>query len=522
MLHLEQCQRLLLRVQRPGQHAAQPLFSYGGSALPMQLVGVSSMAVLAQGALPEPVVAAAAGPLDDSGPPRRGFHSLDAFCGGSSSGAGASSSANSSSSPQLSCFAPVVSSFRSSSSGGGSPPAGGLSMSAPHRSTGPRQRVAVGISGGVDSAVAAMLLKQQGHEVVGVFMRNWDEGEETGNQNCSVERDLRDAAAVCRQLGIPLHEADFVSKYWTQVGKVGTGFTDRVWQRAVSSLGRRAWVTSSGQQRSSRWGWRKGKSSLAAEGALAACGGPGMGAAAKGVQVCTAVDTTHAVAALADGHPARPAVAQVFSEFVSQCARGLTPNPDLACNRHIKFDALLSFAEQLGADAVATGHYARVAWPTAAGRGASATAGSLAGSSSAAGPQLLRGLDRRKDQTYFLASVQQQALERVLFPVGGLLKPQVRQFAAEAGLVSATRRSSAGICFIGVFLLPVWPLAAGAAAGSSSSSKCCCCCCIAAAVFFPLPTLLLLPFLQLLLDGSSHMDSAFVSTTDQARQVPLC
>jgi hypothetical protein len=121
--------------------------------------------------------------------------------------------------------------------------------------------VAVGISGGVDSAVAALLLQRQGYQVVGVFMRNWDEQEEVGNENCSVERDRRDAAAVCRQLRIPLHEADFVSRYWNSV----------------------------------------------------------------------------------------------FTDFVEQCGRGLTPNPDLACNRHIKFDALLEFACKLGADQMATG-----------------------------------------------------------------------------------------------------------------------------------------------------------------------
>lgn len=121
--------------------------------------------------------------------------------------------------------------------------------------------VAVGISGGVDSAVAAMLLKQQGHDVFGVFMRNWDEAEERGNQNCSVEQDFKDAAAVCKQLNIPLHEVDFVSKYWNHV----------------------------------------------------------------------------------------------FTDFISQCARGLTPNPDLACNRYIKFDALVQHAQSLGADKIATG-----------------------------------------------------------------------------------------------------------------------------------------------------------------------
>ncbi|KAL4436704.1 hypothetical protein ABPG75_003843 [Micractinium tetrahymenae] len=200
------------------------------------------------------------------------------------------------------------------------------------------RRVAVGVSGGVDSALAAMLLQRQGYDVVGVFMRNWDESEETGNQNCSVERDLRDATAVCRQLGILLHEADFVSAYWNQV----------------------------------------------------------------------------------------------FSEFIAQCGRGLTPNPDLACNRHIKFDALLRFAAELGADTVATGHYARIQPGPGGGP-----------------PQLLRGADHGKDQTYFLASVQPAALRHVLFPVGHLQKPEVRRMAAEAGLVPADKRSSAGICFIG-------------------------------------------------------------------------
>ncbi|GAB4823030.1 hypothetical protein N2152v2_010076 [Parachlorella kessleri] len=209
------------------------------------------------------------------------------------------------------------------------------------------QTVAVGVSGGVDSAVAAFLLKERGYDVVGVFMRNWDEGEEVGNQNCSVERDLRDAAAVCRQLGIPLHEADFVNKYWTQV----------------------------------------------------------------------------------------------FEDFLAQCSRGLTPNPDLACNRHIKFDALLDFATQLGAPLVATGHYARL-------RHLGGPAGP-AGPSGSSSVQLLRGADPEKDQTYFLASVQQESLQRVLFPVGGLRKAEVRQLALARGLVPTERRSSAGICFIG-------------------------------------------------------------------------
>lgn len=127
--------------------------------------------------------------------------------------------------PSAAALAALMGRAFSSSSGGGSDssPAANSSGSSGGSSGGPRPwrpgqrlRVAVGISGGVDSAVAAMLLQRQGHEVVGVFMRNWDESEETGNQNCSVERDARDAAAICRQLGVPLHEADFVSKYWNQ------------------------------------------------------------------------------------------------------------------------------------------------------------------------------------------------------------------------------------------------------------------------------------------------------------------
>eukprot|EP00887_Chlorella_sp_A99_P008097 scaffold12.g8097.t1 len=233
-------------------------------------------------------------------------------------------------------------------------------------------RVAVGVSGGVDSAVAALLLARAGHEVVGVFMRNWDEGEETGNHNCSVERDARDASAVCRALGVPLHEADFVSRYWNE-----------------ASLG-------------------------------GPCLGAGRGGERRG--------------------------AGVFQDFVAQCARGLTPNPDLACNRHIKFDALLDFADGLGAHAVATGHYARLRWPGGAPGGGGASG---AGAGGAALPQLLRGADPRKDQTYFLASVEREAFARALFPVGGLAKPAVRALAAEAGLPPAARRSSAGICFIG-------------------------------------------------------------------------
>ena len=175
-----------------------------------------------------------------------------------------------------------------------------------HSSGVARERIAVGISGGVDSAVAALLLLRQGHELLGVFMRNWDEGEETGNRNCSVEEDARAAAGVCRALGIPFREVDFVADYWTRV----------------------------------------------------------------------------------------------FENFLDQFARGLTPNPDLACNRHIKFDALIRHAAALGCSAVATGHYARLG----------------AGDP----PALLRGADAHKDQTYFLASVRPDFLRAARFPLGAL------------------------------------------------------------------------------------------------------
>lgn len=200
-----------------------------------------------------------------------------------------------------------------------------------------RQRVVLGVSGGVDSAVAGLLLKNAGYDLIGVFMRNWDESEELGNQNCSIEKDLRDARSVCSQLDIPFHEANFVSEYWNNV----------------------------------------------------------------------------------------------FADFVRDYGQGLTPNPDLGCNRHIKFGAFLQYAQSLGAEKIATGHYARID---------QAASGEV---------QLLMGLDRNKDQSYFLASVHPQALSKAIFPLGSLRKSEVRQIAVQAGLTPAQKRSSAGICFIG-------------------------------------------------------------------------
>ena len=206
----------------------------------------------------------------------------------------------------------------------------------------PPPRVAVGLSGGVDSAVTAWLLKSAGFDVTGVLMRNWDEAEETGGE-CSFEKDQRDARAAARAVGIPLAEVDFVKEYWHSV----------------------------------------------------------------------------------------------FEPFLRDFdGGGATPNPDLACNRHIKFGALLEHCSRsLGADLLATGHYARIVQTDAMNP-----------------PRLLRGFDPDKDQSYFLASVMGESLRRACFPLGGLTKREVREIAAgPANLPAAVthRRSSAGICFIG-------------------------------------------------------------------------
>ncbi|BBN12748.1 hypothetical protein MPTK1_5g22570 [Marchantia polymorpha subsp. ruderalis] len=198
--------------------------------------------------------------------------------------------------------------------------------------------IAVGLSGGVDSSIAALLLKRQGYRVFGVYMRNWDSSDEVGGTACSAERDYEDARLVAKQLGIELYEVDNQKRYWTDV----------------------------------------------------------------------------------------------FESFTSDFSTGLTPNPDLACNRYIKFDALLEQAKQLGADKLATGHYARL--------GLSRDGQQF---------QLLRGIDHDKDQSYFLASVAGSALQSVMFPLGSLIKSDVRKLAATEGLITAQKRSSAGICFVG-------------------------------------------------------------------------
>ena len=196
------------------------------------------------------------------------------------------------------------------------------------------QRVVVGLSGGVDSAVSAYLLKQQGHEVVGIFMKNW-EGDDN-DEYCSSNVDFVDAAAVADVLGIPIEHVNFAADY-----------KDRV-----------------------------------------------------------------------------------FAEFLREYVAGRTPNPDVLCNAEIKFKAFLDHALRLGADSIATGHYARVR----------EHAGAF---------QLLKGLDPLKDQSYFLHRLNQAQLGKTLFPVGELPKTEVRRIAAEIDLPNAKKKDSTGICFIG-------------------------------------------------------------------------
>lgn len=193
--------------------------------------------------------------------------------------------------------------------------------------------VVVGLSGGVDSAVSAHLLLQQGYRVSGLYMVNWTEDEEG---YCTAAQDFQDARAVCEELGIALHRVDFSKEYR----------------------------------------------------------------------------------------------ARVFERFLADYAAGKTPNPDVLCNREVKFQPFREHALRLGADFIATGHYARVAQ----GPG---------------GPRLLRAADANKDQTYFLATVDRPMFERVLFPVGALTKPEVRAIATKAGLPNHRKSDSTGICFIG-------------------------------------------------------------------------
>ncbi len=190
-------------------------------------------------------------------------------------------------------------------------------------------RVAVALSGGVDSSVSLYLLKQQGHDVIAMFMKNWDDSEDS---SCPAARDYEDALMVADKLGIPLYAFDFSTAYWDNV----------------------------------------------------------------------------------------------FDHFLQELKLGYTPNPDILCNREIKFKVLLEKAAELGAEMLATGHYARVV-----------------------GGNLCRGLDPTKDQSYFLYAINREVLDKVIFPIGEFEKSDVRKIAKENGLITHDKRDSTGICFIG-------------------------------------------------------------------------
>jgi len=224
----------------------------------------------------------------------------------------------------------------------------------------PKQRIVVGLSGGVDSAVSAALLKHQGHEVIGIFMKNWEDDDDS--EYCSSNIDFVDAAAVAEVIGIEIEHVNFAAEY-----------KDRV-----------------------------------------------------------------------------------FASFLAEYQAGRTPNPDILCNAEIKFKAFLDHAMRLGADAIATGHYARrrsvPRGRTAAGPpqgGSSPLGGQEHGDVGAIEWQLLKGLDPLKDQSYFLHRLTQAQLSKVLFPVGELPKTEVRRLATEWGLPNAKKKDSTGICFIG-------------------------------------------------------------------------
>ena len=198
-----------------------------------------------------------------------------------------------------------------------------------------KTRVVVGMSGGVDSSVVAYLLKQQGYDVVGVFMKNWDDKNDSGV--CTATEDYQDVAKVADQIGIPYYSVNFEKEYW-------------------------------------------------------------------------------------DG---------VFTYFLDEYKKGRTPNPDVMCNKEVKFKAFLDYAMQLDADYIAMGHYAQLS------RDEDGTV------------HLLRGADENKDQTYFLSQLTQKNLQKAMFPIGGMDKSEVRKIAEEAGLATAKKKDSTGVCFIG-------------------------------------------------------------------------
>ncbi|GAA0457145.1 tRNA 2-thiouridine(34) synthase MnmA [Alkalibacillus silvisoli] len=195
-------------------------------------------------------------------------------------------------------------------------------------------RVVVGMSGGVDSSVTALLLKQQGYDVVGIFMKNWDDTDEFGV--CTATQDYEDVARVCNQLDIPYYSVNFENQYWDKV----------------------------------------------------------------------------------------------FQYFLNEYKAGRTPNPDVMCNKEIKFKAFLDHAIALGADYLATGHYARVRENDGV-------------------VEMLRGVDENKDQTYFLNQIPKDILPKILFPLGELDKKEVRKIAEQHDLATASKKDSTGICFIG-------------------------------------------------------------------------
>lgn len=197
-----------------------------------------------------------------------------------------------------------------------------------------KKTVVVGMSGGVDSSVAALLLKQQGYDVIGMFMKNWEEKEENGI--CRSTSDYEDVVRVCEQLDIPYYTVNFVKEYWDNV----------------------------------------------------------------------------------------------FTHFIHELEQGYTPNPDVLCNREIKFKVLLKKALELGADFLATGHYCRKQIVNGE-------------------EQLLKGVDPGKDQSYFLYTLSSQTLKNVLFPVGDLLKTDLRKIAHQHNLATSSKKDSTGICFIG-------------------------------------------------------------------------
>ncbi len=212
-----------------------------------------------------------------------------------------------------------------------------------------RKTIIVGMSGGVDSSVAALLLKQQGYAVEGLFMKNWEEDDDTLSGNsCSASEDLAVAEAVCDKLDIPLHTVNFAKQYWDSV----------------------------------------------------------------------------------------------FEDFLQELRLGRTPNPDILCNREIKFKAFLDYALSLGADAIATGHYVK--------RSNEACKDSINNKNQQHSPyQLLKAKDDNKDQSYFLYTITQKALQHSIFPLADLLKTEVRQLAEAYGLPNYQKKDSTGICFIG-------------------------------------------------------------------------